>query len=1493
MAVDQHHSWRPTHTKCLIQYLSDPGCSLGERRALTALSTRMIRIFENDPKSYTAEAAALSEITDPNAYCSLISGFANAIIRGTTDGDILDPDLLTNFAYAFRRAPTTLSAETAKLGSVLDSLHLRLSRASSRAELETQYHLVYIISTVLDVMVDIKFSGLNREAIHEPLLQQLKSLSNNPEPRLSQAASYTYEALRYVPDDEDHYQALLRYTGNIIQATANIAGAIPTMDPMRIVAAVPDAMKLLSLFKSLVDATRDIYTASQDIRNMFENIGNLSKGKEWYMALRYTKLLIEARAFRILQDFIEQQPYNYEKQFWCGLYAQLEHAWEIGDSTAKGQVTGLLDQFITQREWRSSHVKIWIRLIADTLDQARWKIFALERRHCLRRWKNKKGQSKLQHFNVRYLCMETLPTDLLNRAWSECKEAQRLYADFLVREYYRRGRLEIRRLSGDLLDMAQCYINLSVIQHTRENDKQTSSDREARHSAFTLFSRMNVHESSTDKSLTSPKLFEKRKCPDGTEGRPKRILIRGRAGVGKSTLCKKIIYDFLHNQLWAEYFDRILWIPLRSLKGTRSLNELLHDEYFALQGERDCLVSALHDAIFDPTDQRTLLLLDGLDEISGERHFSGIDLTEKFKDLLNQQNVIITSRPYAVSSPDLNLFDLELETIGFSPAQVQDYLTKVVKEQTAVEEIRAFIKSHWVIQGLVQIPIQLDALCYSWYKGLGSGNAPQTMTTLYQAIEIKLWNKDILQLGKENGQGPLNGSRSRELRTRSQVEDVMEAEIKLLEFLAFTGLVNDKIEFNQDIRDKLYGRPSLSGMSDDILDRVSFLRTSDPSADHDIRNYHFLHLTFQEFFAAQHFVRCWTTRTSLSYLDLSSADQKSEKQSSFRSFIQQEKYSVRYDIFWRFVVGLLHDEGEEELWHFLELIESEPRDLLGPAHQRLLMHCFNEVPHSKSKSRLENHRVHMEHQCRLWSAYEYKLHREMHICREAEFPEQILNEMLTNEPDNVKTAILQSLLSRPHLSSNLLELTASFLRGDYINSDVGRAAIEVLCRQSSLSDNILQALVSQLDHGDTVIRQAAIEALGRHSSLSDNVLQTLISKLDHGDFLVKQAAVEALGRQSSLSDNVLQALVSQLYHDDFDVRQAAIEALGQQSSLPNYILKALVSQLNHGDFFVRRAAIEVLGRQSSLSDNVLQVLVSQLDHGNTFVIKATINTLGRQSSLSDNILQALVSRLNHGDTVIRQAAVEALGRHSSLSDNVLQTLISKLDHGDFLVKQAAVEALGRQSSLSDNVLQALVSQFDHDDSEVRQAAIEALGQQSSLPNNILQALASQLDHGDSRIRRAAIEVLGRQSSLSDNVLQALVSQLDHDDFDVRQAAIEALGQQSSLPNNILQDLVTRLDDDSEEGFQVERVLRKHGNFYSMFPHLHAQILFALYRIWVIRAFMEQFSCYMQGGVLYIDAPDMPTQIPLLPQNGDVFKKFLTAVTEIGNPSLSIHKYLEA
>jgi hypothetical protein len=66
-----------------------------------------------------------------------------------------------------------------------------------------------------------------------------------------------------------------------------------------------------------------------------------------------------------------------------------------------------------------------------------------------------------------------------------------------------------------------------------------------------------------------------------------------------------------------------------------------------------------------------------------------------------------------------------------------------------------------------------------------------------------------------------------------------------------------------------------------------------------------------------------------------------------RAFLQEGKYDPRYDIFWRFVAGLLDADREE------------PRNLLGPTHQRLVMHCLSEVerkgpPFTELRSNLEN-----------------------------------------------------------------------------------------------------------------------------------------------------------------------------------------------------------------------------------------------------------------------------------------------------------------------------------------------------------------------------------------------------------------------------------------------------------------------------------------------------------------------------------------------------------
>ncbi|KAJ4159435.1 uncharacterized protein LMH87_008337 [Akanthomyces muscarius] len=184
-------------------------------------------------------------------------------------------------------------------------------------------------------------------------------------------------------------------------------------------------------------------------------------------------------------------------------------------------------------------------------------------------------------------------------------------ADTWIRDkHYTAYRLKIERLSGESLPMDQCYINLAIVEQSGQ-DAGPSKKGNTVSSPFSILARQKVETPDKTMQVELAALFNERKGRDDRPMHPRRILIRGRAGVGKTTLCKKIIHEFTKGTWakWNELFDRVLWVPLRNLK----------------------LPERQHMACF-------------------------------LAELLKRPNIIITSRPSAKAP--LNL-DLELETIGF------------------------------------------------------------------------------------------------------------------------------------------------------------------------------------------------------------------------------------------------------------------------------------------------------------------------------------------------------------------------------------------------------------------------------------------------------------------------------------------------------------------------------------------------------------------------------------------------------------------------------------------------------------------------------------------------------------------------------------------------------------------------------------------------------------------------------------------------------------
>jgi NACHT/LRR/PYD domain-containing protein 3 len=237
------------------------------------------------------------------------------------------------------------------------------------------------------------------------------------------------------------------------------------------------------------------------------------------------------------------------------------------------------------------------------------------------------------------------------------------------------------------------------------------------------------------KQVSLKTLFNLRNRANGRKFRPTRVLIWGRAGMGKTTLCKKIVHDFYHHGLWRDLYDRVVWLPLRRLKllqhEVHDVVGLIQKEFF-LNGPERNLVERLHEVVMQ--GDRTLFILDGLDEVSYALDPDS-SIGRILDSLLARPNVIITSRPHSTGTLDYKQTFLELETIGFFPQQVEEYIQCLARQTNmsyrTTLEIHSFIKNRLLVQTLARTPIQLDAICYAWgMKHFPKDNV--TMTTLYQ-----------------------------------------------------------------------------------------------------------------------------------------------------------------------------------------------------------------------------------------------------------------------------------------------------------------------------------------------------------------------------------------------------------------------------------------------------------------------------------------------------------------------------------------------------------------------------------------------------------------------------------------------------------------------------------------------------------------------------------------------------------------------------------------
>ncbi|EFY98052.2 nacht nucleoside triphosphatase [Metarhizium robertsii ARSEF 23] len=1004
------------------------------------------------------------------------------------------------------------------------------------------------------------------------------------------------------------------------------------------------------------------------------------------------------------------------------------------------------------------------------------------------------------------------------------EEALQRGPDAWIQNEHYRDKLNIVRLSGNHLSMDQCYINLAIIETSNgEADRiEKGSDGEdltPQHSPFSILARQKVETPDKTTQVELATLFNDRKRPQSKTIKPRRILIRGRAGVGKTTLCKKIVHEFTRGAWgeWTNIFDRVLWVPLRSLKRKPDngyhLEGLFLRDFFSNAPNREALAKQLEETLHITKFATTLFILDGLDEVSEGMRPSN-EMHKFLIFLLQIPNVIITSRPNASLPSWIRAPDLELETIGFYPDQVEEYIEKTFTDfadaktpeidQETVDKIQLFIRDHWLLQGLIRIPIQLDALCYTW-KDLDRGNLPNTMTGIYEAIVQRLWRKDIVRLERLDENYVASAQ-------DVEIEDEVENDSARLECLAFNGLHCDIMDFTRTHRNQIAKNlPAASHLIklslDETLAQLSFMRTSDPSSMSEDRNYHFIHLTFQEYFAARYFVRQWKNNGQLQCLALGSKYTETMPTGP-TEFLRKHKYTARYDIFWRFVAGLLDIRSNvgpgQDIQRFFRMIEDEPLDLLGPTHQRLVMHCLSEISGSvPMRENLEQRspewlrmREDLEQKLSEWLLFECDFKGSAQLASEMEFPERALDAALLEGSDHAQKTILQSLTGRPAIPDKILTAVAARLNDK--DRYVRGAAIKALVGQRrALPDKtwILTAVLARLNDEDSYVRVAIIKALDQRPALPHEILTAVAARFNDEEWYVRQAAVIVLGGRPALPEKVLLEVVARLSDKKRDVRSAAITALGQQLALFNetWILMAVIARLKDREWYVRVAAIKVLGEQLALPKKILMIVVARLTDDNRDVRDAAVEALSRRQALPNKILTAVTAQLNNEKWYIRHAAVIVLGRQLALPNKILIAVTARLKDKEWDVRYAAVEALGGRPALPDKIFLAVAARLNDEKWDVRYAAVIALGGRPALPDEVFIAVTARLDDEDKNVRRAAIITLGGRPALPNNILTAITARINDAEGDVQQATIITLGGRPGLPYEILTIIAARLD----------------------------------------------------------------------------------------------------
>ena len=337
-----------------------------------------------------------------------------------------------------------------------------------------------------------------------------------------------------------------------------------------------------------------------------------------------------------------------------------------------------------------------------------------------------------------------------------------------------------------------------------------------------------------EEEIDDVNVFDIFKVPD--IGEDVMTIVEGSPGIGKTTFCLKLAYDWAHGNIPSECsfpkFEFVFLLKCRDIDG--DIMEAISEQLLPRDMEKS--VEKLLHLMKDIRNQERLMLiiLDGLDELPEKSRHHVDELLHR--RILAFCYVLATTRQERGIEVRKNVvFDIHLEIKGYTESDSIAYIRRhfeTIKQSPKGEKLIEEMQQNTFLHALRSNPLNLLLLCvvYEDYKG----KLPTSRTELYQVIVRCLLRR---YCGKRNWPAP---------KDDSVLEKTFEKEILALGELAWLCLLSDHYGFHETEMDEFERKyPGLVARELGLLYKEESLKRLKPQHE-----YCFLHKTFQEYVAA-------------------------------------------------------------------------------------------------------------------------------------------------------------------------------------------------------------------------------------------------------------------------------------------------------------------------------------------------------------------------------------------------------------------------------------------------------------------------------------------------------------------------------------------------------------------------------------------------------------------------------------------------------------------